>query len=148
MQIQGFFNPFQNVNIDDVYRFNFSLDAKLNTILEDKEASEDKNTPPWEIIEFKTQDLVLNNSFNELFESVKLKERMEQHKGVINLIVERAKMYNEIVLKGYEKQLGSLGLTGFTEEMKAVYWGIELDHRKYYLKPFSKLTNDLIKEIL
>jgi hypothetical protein len=73
---------------------------------------------------------------------------MEQHKGVINLIVERAKMYNEIVLKGYEKQLGSLGLTGFTEEMKAVYWGIELDHRKYYLKPFSKLTNDLIKEIL
>jgi hypothetical protein len=43
MQIQGFFNPFQNVNIDDVYRFNFSLDAKLNTILEDKEASEDKN---------------------------------------------------------------------------------------------------------
>jgi hypothetical protein len=57
-------------------------------------------------------------------------------------------MYNKIVLNGYDKQLSSLGLNGFTEEMKAVYWGIELDHRKYYLKPFSKLTNDLIKEIL
>lgn len=143
-----FFNPFQNVNIDDVYRFNFSLDTKLNTILEDKGTSENQNTLPWKIIEFKTQDLVLNNSLKELFESVKLKERMEQHKGVINLVVERAKMYNEIVLNGYDKQLSSLGLNGFTEEMKAVYWGIELDHRKYYLKPFSKLTNDLIKEIL
>jgi hypothetical protein len=57
-------------------------------------------------------------------------------------------MYNKIVLNGYDKQLSSLGLNRFTEEMKAVYWGIELDHRKYYLKPFSKLTNDLIKEIL
>lgn len=143
-----FFNPFQNVNIDDVYSFNFSLDAKLNTILEDEETSKNQNTPSGEIIEFKTQDLALKNSLEALFESVKLKNRMKQHKGVINLVVERAKMYNETLLKGYGKQFADLGLNGFSDEMKAVYWGIELDHHKYYLKPFSKLTNDLIKVIL
>ncbi|MDI9876497.1 hypothetical protein [Flectobacillus rivi] len=143
-----FFNPFENVNVDDVYSFNFSLDAKLNTILEDKETSKDQNIPSREIIEFKTQDLALKKSLEALFESVKLKDRMKQHKGVINLVVERAKMYNETLLKGYGKQFADLGLNGFSDEMKAVYWGIELDHHKYYLKPFSKLTNDLIKVIL
>lgn len=135
-----FYNPHIKINVDEVYRYVVVPNIDNNG----------QNIDISIIILFSNQTKILSlrNQFKKSFSAIYLRERMYQHKQVVKDILEKKKMYNEIVLNGYDKQLSSLGLNGFTEETKAVYWGIELDHKKYYLKPFSKLTNDLIREIL
>lgn len=70
--------------------------------------------------------------------------RFRWHKELIRDIKNKKRIYNSVYLTSLANQVGSVSLPAEIE-LKKLLFGVYFSHEDYYKRPFSKLTNDILK---
>jgi hypothetical protein len=77
--------------------------------------------------------------------SVGLLSRMRQHKELIKDILNKKLFYPNPYLEFVNGTLSGLNTGVTTSELKNTLYGTRFNHEEYYKRPFSKLTDDILK---
>lgn len=128
-----FYNPHSSVNVDDVYFYD------LNPV--DPGFISDVNKMKLQIIFRNTPQ---KTAFKESISVVALWERYSLHKALIKDILNKKRIYTSGYLSSLKAQIPFLSSVDVLEIKKAIY-GTTFDNKEYFRRPFSKLTNDILR---
>lgn len=132
-QNYNYFNPHLAVNVDDIYHFDVTPMApgfisntnaiSLNIRVRQKKYGQE------------IKDTIFVNG---------LLGRFRWHKELIKDILNKKRIYNDTYISTLKNQIHSL--TSIPDiEIKKTIFGIFFSHEDYYKRPFSKLTNDILR---
>lgn len=78
-------------------------------------------------------------------ETIALLSRMRKHKEIIKDILNKQRIYPDSYIRSVSSQL--LRINGvMPAQAKSTLYGIHFSHDQYYKRPFSKLTDDILKQ--
>ncbi|WP_348825513.1 hypothetical protein [Flavobacterium aestuarii] len=127
-----FFNPHQNINVNDSYFFllnptgaGFITDTsklELNLVL----------------IKTKYKD-----EFKNSISTIGLLDRYRTHKEIIKDILNKQRMYPLRYINAISNQL-PLSKSPSLSQLRTTLYGTNFNHQYYYKRPFSKLTFDIL----
>lgn len=132
-QDADYYNPHLSINVDDVYFYD--LDPVDPGFISD---------PKKINLQIIYRDVSNKDSFRDSISVVALWERYSLHKALISDILNKKRIYTSTYLMALKAQIPFLNSVDILEIKKTIY-GTTFDNKEYYKRPFSKLTNDILR---
>lgn len=130
-----FFNPHQNINVNDSYFF------KLNPITAGFITDTSKFELNLVLIKTKNKDI-----FKDSILTIGLLDRYRIHKEIIKDILNKQRMYPLSYIKSINTQMPILNRPSLSQ-LRTTLYGTNFNHQYYHKRPFSKLTFDILNNI-
>lgn len=131
-----YFNPHTAIDVNAVYFYYLNpLGAGFIT-----DSNKIEIHIMYKLVNYKAE--IKNN-----IETVGLLSRMRKHKETVKDVLNRQRIYPSPYLRSINSQLLRLGAFTPSQARSALY-GIYFSHDQYYKRPFSKLTDDILKRSL
>lgn len=129
-----YFNPHIDIDINSIYTYNLNpTSAGFIT-----DSSKIQLMIIYANRRFKSEILVTANT-------VGLLSRMQCHKEIIKDILNKKRMYPNPYLQSVAGTVSQLNANITADNLKKTLYGTHFNHQDYFRRPFSKLTDDILR---
>jgi hypothetical protein len=129
-----YFNPHIDVDINSVYFFHLNPTG-AGFITDNKKIQ----------LQIIYKKVNFKNEIKTTADAVGLLSRMQCHKEIIKDVLNKQRMYPNPYLQSVAGQMAPLYSGVQPAQLKRTLYGTHFNHQDYFKRPFSKLTDDILK---